>query len=62
MRISPWGGMRVRLGAGGLLAMEGTNGLLSFQATGCSTTNRLKTSEILSSEQVNCVLYCFLSL
>ena len=54
--------MHVRLGAGGLLAMEETTGLLSFQATGCSTTNRLKTSEILSSEQVNCVLYCFLSL
>ena len=54
--------MCVRLGAGGLLAMEGITGLLLFQATGCSATNRLKTSEILSSEQVNCILYCFLSL
>ena len=37
-------------------------GLPSLWATGCSTTYRPKTSGILSSEQVNCVMYCFLSL
>jgi len=54
--------MCVRLGGGGLLAMEGTTGMLSLQTTGCSTTYILKTSGILNIEWVNCVLYCFLSL
>jgi hypothetical protein len=54
--------MCVRLVAGGLLAVEGTIGLLLLQATGCSSTYKPKTSGIGSSEQVNCVLYYFLSL
>jgi hypothetical protein len=43
-----------------LLSVREITGHLLVQATGCSSAHRQEKAGLLSSEQVNCVLYYFL--